>query len=443
MISMTTRASLRVLSNGMKHGAQIARRLRPYMASVFALALVGGWLFSFTPTLFAQQQNQIALVVIHGDGRATTSCVDFSEQSLTGYQVLQYAKMSMSINASAMGVEVCSLDGEGCTVPQEDCFCGMNRTPQVYWSYWQLEGGAWKYSNLGASNITLQPGAVQAWKWGSGEDNPPPAYTFAQICAPAPAEPTATFTPLPSPTFPPTATDAPSSTPTITPTPTPSFTPSYTPFPTATPTFPFPTSTATWTPTPTWTPSPTFTPTPTWTVAPANMQSSPLETPTPTLTFTPESGAVAAQPNVQGYALRLPVVQGPMPTIVVAEVATDLPTATLEATTTPMPTDTPLPTPTPEVVAMVATAVPTPLPEVPTTVPPVVVVVTAASVAEPAAADAAAMMPTNLPAATAAPAADAQMTTLLSMIIGAGVLVALPVGLILVAGIAYWIGRKL
>ena len=433
---------------------KVGRQVRLYLSPVLAIALVGGWLLSDAPHSLAQSANQVGLVVVHGDGSATTRCVEFSEPELNGVDLLQRSQLPMNLDAGSMGTAICSLDGEGCAAPQEDCFCGMNRTPPVYWSYWHVVDGQWQYSQMGAGNTLVTPGTVEGWIWGTGkidEAAPPPAYTFALICAPATATPTTTFTPEPTPTATvtetPTTTPTPTETATATPTdtatvtPEPTFTPTFTPWPTATATVPLPTETAPWTPTwtPTWTSSPVPSATATWT---------PLATVTPIPPA--ESAAMAAPPQaVQSHALRLPVVQAPAPTVVVVAkvmvtemVATETPVAnvpTVSALLTVEPSATPLPTATPQVVALIATAPPVVAAQVVTIVvtspAPVMAVATASEIAS---------VSTLYPAAApSAPAADSQTTMLVGLLVGAGVVVALPVGLVLVAAVAYWIGRRL
>lgn len=425
----------------------IAGQVRGYLSSAILLTIVGGWLFSLAPVTHAQGPNQIGLVVIHGDGSTVTRCIEFSEPELRGYDLLQHANLELSINADSMGTVICSIDGEGCTFPQEDCFCGMNQDPPRYWSYWRVENGQWIYSNLGSSSSIVKPGAIEGWVWGTGDEDEaqsPPPYSLDMICAPA------TATPQPTPTYPPTATNVPTPLPTSTQLATSTWTPTYTPMPTATPTL-VQSATPTWTPSPTVpfaeTPTPTWTPTETWTpeqqVANEVATLIPPETPTeiPVETATVVNVAMAVTPlPPQSYALLMPIVQAaaptmmpiaevvvavetPVPPVIVAEPVVEEPPATAETL---------LVQPSRVVVVMetVVSGVEATLePQVPT------VVVTPPSVA---------MVATELPAATPAASALApQLTTLLGMLAAAGILVALPVGLLGVAVLAYWIGRKL
>lgn len=243
----------------------------------FALAFGTLAVFCIAPQAARANDNQIGLVVVHGNGEVLTRCISFTEPQLTGYEVLQRSGLDLNVEPSGGGAAICRLDGEGCTYPEQPCFCGTEGGEYRYWSYWNLVEGQWVYSNLGAAFSQVQPGAVEGWIWGSSTPSyapSPPIIDFADICA----EPTATPTAEPSATLPPpTATPSPTPTHTSTIAPTPTPTPTPTPVPTLTPI-----PTATWTAIPIWTALPTPLPTDVQTVpATATPTASPTETPSP------------------------------------------------------------------------------------------------------------------------------------------------------------------
>jgi len=226
------------------------------------IALVGLWLvLGVQPAQAQAAANQVGLIIMHGDGSVVTRCVDFSEPQINGYDVLQRSGLDLNIEVAGMGAAICRIDNEGCTYPQQACFCQTEGETSTYWSYWRLGESGWQYSNLGASNAQITPGSLEGWVWGAGtvnSTNPPPALTFAEVCALATATPSATptvtLTPTltPTPTATMTETPAPSPTPTTMPaTETPTAAPTLTPLPTQA-LFP----SATWTPIPTATPAP-------------------------------------------------------------------------------------------------------------------------------------------------------------------------------------------
>lgn len=150
-------------------------------------------------TVHAQEPNRAGVVVQHGDGEIATACVEFEEPALSGLELLRRSGLDMIYEATA-GLTVCSIDGEGCQYPNEDCFCEcMGDGPCTYWSYWHLdaETGQWTYSQLGADAYEVKPGTVDGWRWGAGTPGnapEPPQVTFAEICEPA-ASPTVTAAP--------------------------------------------------------------------------------------------------------------------------------------------------------------------------------------------------------------------------------------------------------
>lgn len=209
--------------------------------------------------------NRAALVVVHGDGRVVTRCVAFAEAQITGLELVQRAGLDLNLEASGMGATICRLDGEGCTYPEQSCFCQCEGENCVYWSYWHSQAGAWVYSNLGAANSAVAPGALEGWVWGAGAVDTaqsPPALTFDAICAAPTATSTPTHTIMPTLTGTPTLTATPMTetppTASWTPSPTVSFTPAPTiSAPTLAPITAPPLATVTATPLPTLTPTAT------------------------------------------------------------------------------------------------------------------------------------------------------------------------------------------
>jgi hypothetical protein len=155
----------------------------------------------------ANGPSQVGLVVVHGDGDVLTRCIEFNEDEISSYDVLERSGLDLNIELSGgMGVAVCRLDGEGCTFPQQPCFCQCAGGGDcIYWSYWHWTDDGWRYSGSGASSYFVGHGDIEGWVWGIGTISgamPPPAVAFEEICTPPTpsATPTATFTPVPSPT---------------------------------------------------------------------------------------------------------------------------------------------------------------------------------------------------------------------------------------------------
>ncbi|MCX7838921.1 MAG: hypothetical protein N2559_05635, partial [Anaerolineae bacterium] len=236
----------------------------------------------------AASPNRAGLVIVHGNGQTIKRCIEFSEAQISGLDLLTRSGLDLNVDANnAIGVAVCRIDHEGCTYPSEPCFCKGQGSPCIYWSYWRLASGAWKYSNVGASGAVVRNGDVDGWVWGVGTVSgatPPPLVTFDQVCAPVTATPTRTATATATATRPPPTNTS------VLPTPTPTpirFTATLAP-PTPTPLIVAPSATlrasATLAPSATFTRASVVRATPTWTrsvVSPPTLTET--ATPLPTL----------------------------------------------------------------------------------------------------------------------------------------------------------------
>jgi len=261
--------------------------------SLLFLALV--LVFASIHTSAAQENNRAGLVVQFGDGSVETSCVEFTEPTISGLELLERSGLSvLAAYDPSMGAMVCKIQEQGC--PVDNCLC---QSPPDYWSYWHQIDNNWIYSPAGSSTYPVDNGAVEGWSWGPG--SPPPVMTFSEICAP-PATSTPTNTSVPTSTpVPPTATPAPTDT--LIPNDTPELEPTTELPPTDTPAPPTESDSqsggpqeSTHTPdVPTETPSPTFTS---------------LPTETPTLT---SSTDIPAATDIQQPTATIAIAQGPYP----------------------------------------------------------------------------------------------------------------------------------
>jgi hypothetical protein len=160
------------------------------------LSLLGGG-----PALAAGPQ-QAGLVVVYGQGQVFSTCVTFSEDGITGAELLNRAGLRvLAATAPGMGAAICKINETGCEFPGQDCFCKCLGTPCAYWNYWYWAKGGWVFSGRGAGNRLVRDGDIDAWVWSDGNSKPPPPSSLA-LCAPAqPAPATAepTLAPSPSP----------------------------------------------------------------------------------------------------------------------------------------------------------------------------------------------------------------------------------------------------
>lgn len=128
----------------------------------------------------AQASNRAGLVIDLGDGGPPrTVCVRFAEDSITGKELLERAKVDAVFSTySGEGSAVCALCGKGCP---DDGSCLTCQQPD-YWAYHRAPAGAsgWSYGRAGASRTTVRDGDVEGWRWGTG--SAPPFRTIVQVC---------------------------------------------------------------------------------------------------------------------------------------------------------------------------------------------------------------------------------------------------------------------
>lgn len=157
---------------------------------VFLLLTFAGWVI--LPAQ-AEDENHVGLVVQFDDSTISTYCVSFSEDSISGYDVLHKAfGDGLEVSFDSMGAVICRINGVGC--PIDDCWCDF---PPNYWSYWHMANNSWSYSQLGTSLYNVQNGSVEGYRWGGG--SPPAAiYSIDEICQLANETPTTTATETPS-----------------------------------------------------------------------------------------------------------------------------------------------------------------------------------------------------------------------------------------------------
>jgi hypothetical protein len=161
------------------------------------------------PSTPAQREQQAVLVVQFGDDSYVTHCISFSEESITGLELLRRSGMDIA----TWGTAVCRIEQAGCDYPAERCFCQCLAPPCRFWSYWQWRDGHWIYSQVGAGYHGVRNGDVYGWVWGDGQ-SPPTIVPLEPLCPsteaikgqdtlePTPADATASeasVTPGPSP----------------------------------------------------------------------------------------------------------------------------------------------------------------------------------------------------------------------------------------------------
>jgi hypothetical protein len=145
-------------------------------------ALIGLGQTPFPSLGMLPNHQRAALVIQNGDATLLTACIAFTEESLSGFELLNRSKLEIaSVTDPSLGTAVCGIGAEGC--PSTECFCGMPN----YWSYWQQVDGDWAYAVSGSEQSVVKDGGIEAWSWGEG--TPPALLTFTQVCQPGSVPP--------------------------------------------------------------------------------------------------------------------------------------------------------------------------------------------------------------------------------------------------------------
>ena len=170
--------------------------------------------------VLASVTHRAGLVVTFGDRRTQTFCIEFSEDAISGLEQLQRSGLPLVTSGSGgLGAAVCSIGGQGSSDPT-NCFSSCTGASCAYWAYYRYVDGAWKFSQVGASQTAVHDGDVLGWSWGPGGNSAgaapeppgeicpkPTATPIARVTpdTPAPSTPVASTPPVPpTPASPPT-----------------------------------------------------------------------------------------------------------------------------------------------------------------------------------------------------------------------------------------------
>jgi len=147
------------------------------------LPLIALIIFLLVPAPAQTTEPHLAgLIVQFAEEQVTTACIQFTENEITGIELLARANLTVYLDYSTgLGAKVCRIGEIGCNYPGEDCWCQCQGAPCTYWNYWQMQDDRWVYSSLGAGSRRLRDGDVDGWVWGDGQQ-PPPLISLDQIC---------------------------------------------------------------------------------------------------------------------------------------------------------------------------------------------------------------------------------------------------------------------
>lgn len=138
----------------------------------------------------AGRANHAGIVIEFGDLSTREFCVSFTEESISGFELLQRTGLALVYQDYGGGsVTICKIGGEGCDYPAKPCFCqcldaGVKTC--TFWGYYRIDSssGAWRYANGGPGSVRVRDGDLEGWRWGQhqqGLGSPAPS-TLAGVC---------------------------------------------------------------------------------------------------------------------------------------------------------------------------------------------------------------------------------------------------------------------
>ena len=136
--------------------------LTGFMAA--GLAIFAGWPGQ------ARADGEVGLVVENA-GVATTYCIAYSGDGITGEELLRRAGYSIEQFGGSGGRTVCAIGETGCKDASSftSCFCQCQGANCVYWAFFTREYGKnWVYSALAFNLLKAADGDVHGWRWGAG-----------------------------------------------------------------------------------------------------------------------------------------------------------------------------------------------------------------------------------------------------------------------------------
>lgn len=155
-------------------------RWRQWTLAFFCVLAI---LFGHIAPVSAADIHVAGLIVDYGDGRISYAWVPFTEDEISGVDLLERSGLDVvTVSFGGMGDAVCEIDDTGC--PVGDCrkrMCQTSDPESPFWRYSrQVDGGDWAFSATGASGAKVRDGDVDAWVW-SGTDVDLPAMTIGDI----------------------------------------------------------------------------------------------------------------------------------------------------------------------------------------------------------------------------------------------------------------------
>lgn len=153
------------------------------VATILFLVPVGGSIPAGSGSSACAASAQHAAIAVDTGDQELRFCVVLPPGTVTGIDLIELAsdQHGLQYRLGYGGQGVCQLAGVGSE--GEECFTD---SPE-FWGYWRGDGsGGWTWSSTGAGSVTVSPGDVQGWSYGTGRDpsthQTPPPTTYGLVC---------------------------------------------------------------------------------------------------------------------------------------------------------------------------------------------------------------------------------------------------------------------
>lgn len=135
--------------------------------ALFVLFPAAGW-----------SANWAGLVIQDSTGELITRCVEFSEDSITGEELLKRSGFKIKLNQTDFGAAVCYLHNDGMT-EEGACF---SHPLGYFWNFFELKNGEWSEAEVGISAYNVSHGNVLGFAFGAWGEVQLPALTGMDLC---------------------------------------------------------------------------------------------------------------------------------------------------------------------------------------------------------------------------------------------------------------------
>ncbi|MEJ7901817.1 MAG: hypothetical protein WKF63_08200 [Thermomicrobiales bacterium] len=112
--------------------------------------------------------NVAGIFVDYGDGRISHAIVPFTEDTISGVELLRRSGLALlSVEFGGMGEGICAIEETGCDLSAcRARLCQTGDPDSPFWQYLQNDSDdIWLPAPLGASSSVIEHGDVDGWFW--------------------------------------------------------------------------------------------------------------------------------------------------------------------------------------------------------------------------------------------------------------------------------------